>query len=68
MLRNKKWQLLNRYKLIVGGGGDQVNVMRRRPPPPPFTHQATNVQSLIVVSCRGNSSEKLINVRLVCIV
>lgn len=66
MLRNKKWQLLNRYKLIVGGGGDQVNVMRRRPPP--FTHQATNVQSLIVVSCRGNSSEKLINVRLVCIV
>lgn len=36
MLRNKKWQLLNRYKLIVGGGGDQVNVMRRRPPPPPL--------------------------------
>lgn len=65
MLRNKKWQLLNRYKLIVWGRGRSGKC---HAPPPPFTHQATNVQSLIVVSCRGNSSEKLINVRLVCIV
>ena len=68
MLRNKKWQLLNRYKLIVWGRGRAGKWPAPPPPPPPFTHQATNVQSLIVVSCRGNSSEKLINVRLVCIV
>lgn len=65
MLRNKKWQLLNRYKLIVWGRGRSGKC---HAPPPPFTHQATNVQSLIVVSCRGNSSEKLINVRWVCMV
>ena len=64
MLRNKKWQLLNRYKLIVWGRGRSGTCPAGgAAPPPPFTHQATNVQSLIVVSCRGNSSEKLINVR-----